>query len=177
MPLMFASNNKLPESTYRILKAKCLNEDIDESWIDWAIEMIENGWESNYLYMLAGMTLPFNQFELQQLTSDILHEFKLDYSDKDKVIKSYICLLVKNAVTDIDTCFRVLEEARAIYMTLNMESEYKDFYLLFWAYDDLRYSEQQYYWAGANRENIQSVVIEYFQKWIINHCQHSNHVA
>lgn len=51
-------------STYKILKAKAFNEDIDESWVDWAFEMMEAGYQSDNLYMLAGVTKPYNQFEL-----------------------------------------------------------------------------------------------------------------
>jgi hypothetical protein len=58
-------------STYRILKAAALNEDIEESWIDWALEMMEAGYESDNLHMLAGMMQPFDQFELQKLTKKV----------------------------------------------------------------------------------------------------------
>ena len=61
-------------STYKILKGKAFNEDIDETWIDWAIEMMEAGYESDNLYMLAGETKPFRQFELQELTRKILED-------------------------------------------------------------------------------------------------------
>jgi len=30
-------------STYRILMKKAFNEDIDESWVEWALEMMEAG--------------------------------------------------------------------------------------------------------------------------------------
>jgi hypothetical protein len=30
-------------STYKILKSKAFNENINEGWIDWAMEMIEAG--------------------------------------------------------------------------------------------------------------------------------------
>jgi len=31
-------------STYRVLMKKAFNEDIDEAWIDWALEMIKAGY-------------------------------------------------------------------------------------------------------------------------------------
>ncbi len=45
-------------STYRILLSKVFNQDIDESWIDWANEMMEAGYESDNLYILAGEIRP-----------------------------------------------------------------------------------------------------------------------
>jgi hypothetical protein len=45
-------------STYKILKDKAFNADINESWVNWAIEMMEEGFESINLYELAGTTRP-----------------------------------------------------------------------------------------------------------------------
>ena len=50
-------------STYRVLMKKAFNEDIDETWIDWAIEMIREGYESDNLYILAGINKPYHQFD------------------------------------------------------------------------------------------------------------------
>ena len=62
---------KLVISTYKILKEKDFNSDINKSWIDWAIEMMEAGFETDSLYQLAGISKPYNQFELQELTSKV----------------------------------------------------------------------------------------------------------
>ena len=37
---------KLVPSTYKILKEKTINAGIDNTWIDWAIEMIAAGFEN-----------------------------------------------------------------------------------------------------------------------------------
>ena len=75
-------------STYRILKEKACNADINESWAEWAIEMMQVGYEAISLYQLAGISKPFNQFELQDLTKEVLEDLKLDYSDKRKTTKN-----------------------------------------------------------------------------------------
>ncbi|NRS90814.1 hypothetical protein HNQ02_003761 [Flavobacterium sp. 7E] len=46
-----------------------------------------------------------------------------------------------------------------------MENEYMNFYLLYFAKDDLRDQEYQYYWNDANRENIDQIITEYFKNW------------
>ena len=66
-------------STYKVLMKKAFNEDIDEAWIDWAIEMIQAGYESDNLYILAGVTRPYHQFELQRLTDKVLAEMFSPY--------------------------------------------------------------------------------------------------
>jgi hypothetical protein len=74
---------------------KALNCDIDSYWIDWAIEMMEAGFESKHPNILAGMTQPFNQFELHDLTDKVLFELNLDYSNKYATIRNYVFYLIK----------------------------------------------------------------------------------
>jgi hypothetical protein len=79
-------------STYEILALKALNRDIDKTWADWAIKLLKQGQDTENLVILAGESPPYNQFELQKLTSKVLDELSLDYSDKDRTIKNYIFL-------------------------------------------------------------------------------------
>lgn len=153
-------------STYKILKAKAFNKNIDESWIDWAIEMIEAGYESEHLYMLAGETKPYNQFELQELTKRVLQDLKLDYSDKDDVIRNYVYYLVSSSIDRPETYYKTLRELRDICIELDLDSEYMEFYLLYYAKDDLTVEEVQWYWEGATRENIDQIIEEKFERWL-----------
>ena len=153
-------------STYKILKAKAFNEDIDESWIDWAIEMMEAGYESENLYMLAGVIKPYNQFELQVLTNKVVQDLKLDYSDKEITLKNYVYYLITNSISHPETYIKTLRELKNICIDLNMDSGYMDFYLLYFAKDDLMLDDVQFYWEGADRNNIDQIIREQFQKWL-----------
>jgi hypothetical protein len=152
-------------STYKILMNKAFNQDIDESWIDWAMEMIEAGFQSDNLYILAGMTKPFNQFELQELTNNVIRDLHLDYDDKDTVIRNYVYFIITNGINNPDSYLKVLRELKDICIGLGMEKEYIDFYLLYFAKDDLTESENQWYWDGATRENIDEIIKSQFIKW------------
>ena len=46
------------------------------------MEMMQAGYEAISLYELAGISKPYNQFELQELTERVLKDLKLDYSNK-----------------------------------------------------------------------------------------------
>lgn len=153
-------------STYKILKQKAFNENIDESWIDWAIEMMEADYESANLYMLAGAMKPYNQFELQELTSKVFEDLHLDYSDKEAVLKNYVYYLISNSINHLETYLKTLRELKDIYYQLEMHSGFRDFYLLYYAKDDLMVDEVQWYWEGANRENIDQIIKEHFQSWM-----------
>jgi hypothetical protein len=150
-------------STYKILKEKAFNYDIGESWVDWAIEMIEAGYEADSLYQLAGTLKPYNQFELQVLTTQVLDDLQLDYSDKRKALKNYVYYLITSNVDKPENYYKVLREFRDIYYELDMDSEYQDLALLYWAKDDLLYADYQHYWDGANRENIDTIIKNKFE--------------
>lgn len=150
-------------STYKILKEKAFQAEINESWIDWAIEMIEAGYASINLYELAGATRPYNQFEVQDLTTKIFKDLGLDYSDKTKVLKNYIYFLITSNLDKPETYSTILRECTDIYYDLNMNSEYQDLALLYWAKGDLLHADYQHYWDGANKENINAIIKEQFE--------------
>ena len=114
-------------STDRILNAKAFNENVDESRIDWAIETMEADYESDTRYMLPGVTKPYNQFELQEWTSKVLHDLHLDYANKDSVLNNYIYFLLSTKEDFPETCLKTLRELRSIYYESGMDSRLTDF--------------------------------------------------
>lgn len=158
--------NRPVSSTYEILKMRSLNEDVDRRWVDWAIEMMEAGFESDNLYILAGIMPPYNQFELLELTNSVLQELGLVFTDHEKVIRNYVCFLIKKALEDPQKQFATLHELKDIYYTLDTAKEYQDFMLLYYAKEDLNDSPDQWYWTGATQENIDGIIRGQFQVYI-----------
>jgi len=144
---------------------KSFNLDIDESWINWAMEMMEVGFENENLYILAGISKPYNQFELQELTTKVLAELNLDFTDQNLVIRNYVYYLISNSIYKTETYLVTLRELKNICLDLNMKHDYMNFYLLFFAKDDLREQEYQHYWNDANRENIDQIISDTFKNW------------
>ena len=152
-------------STYKILKDKVFDFDIDESWIEWAVEMMQAGFQVESLYQLAGISKPFNQFELQELTNSVLQDLKLEFTDKEKVVRDYVYHIISNAVDNPKLYIETLREINNIYIDLNMEQEYTQFHLLYFAKSDLLETENQWYWDGANQTNIDMIIKEQFDIW------------
>lgn len=153
-------------STYRILMKKAFNEDIDENWVEWALEMMQAGYESDNLYILAGITKPYNQFELQELTDKVIADLNLETSDKSLTIRNYVYYILSTTINEPSKYLSTLREVKDICIDLDMEKEYIDFYLLYFAKDDLNESENQWYWDGADRNNIDDIIKEKFQEYI-----------
>lgn len=154
------------DSTAEILAFKMLGRSIDKKWIDWAYDMLEAGFETENLVMLAGEIEPFNQFELQSLAEKVLKELHLTWDDSELVYKNYVCYLVSEALQGKLKGVYVLDIVKNIYLEKDCEPSLEDFAMLYWAYDDLIHSENQEYWDGATRENIDEIVKAYFEEWL-----------
>ena len=160
----------ITESKYKaeILVVKALNRDINKIWVDWAVDMLMAGYDTEHLAILAGESEPFNQFEMQELTDKVLAELQLDYSDKDLTIKNYVCYLIDKSLDGELDNFKVLDILKDICIELDYEIYLYDFYSLYFAKEDLSHSENQWYWDGATRENIDRIITDYFRTWKTN---------
>jgi len=159
---------KAVNSTAEILTFKALNRDINMTCVDWAVEMLTAGFDTENLTILAGESEPFNQFQLQDLTTKVLAELEFDYSDRERTIKNYACYLIdKTRNGEIETV-KVLNILKDICIELDMESYLYQFYLLYFSKTDLMESENQWYIDGVDRSNIDAVIEDYFTTWKTN---------
>ena len=154
------------KSTAEILAYKVLNRNIDKTWVIWAVDMLVAGYETENLVILAGEMEPYNQFELQKLTSLVLKELNLDFSDCETILRKYACYLIEKALNNEVEHFDVLNTLKDLCIELDYESSLYDFFSLYYAKDDLLISEHQWYWDSATQQNIDSIINEYF----INYC-------
>lgn len=153
-------------STAEILAFKALNRNADKRWVDWAVDMLMEGFDTEYLVILAGMSSPFDQFEMQRITDKALQENELYYSDKNKVITQYVCYLLEKGLKGDIPSFTILNILKEIYLELDYEGSLQQFYLLYYAKDDLQYSEVQWYVNGVDRNNIEEAIMIYFTEWL-----------
>ena len=153
------------KKTLEILGLKALNREINRTWVDWAIDMLLAGYDTEYLTILAGENEPFNQFQMQDIADKVLMELQLDYSNKEQTIKNYACYLIEKSLEGETDNFIVLNELKDICIELDYEKYLYEFYLLYFAKYDLLYSENQWYWDGATKENIDNIINDYFVKW------------
>jgi hypothetical protein len=155
-----------PTTTKKILALKALNRTCAEECVDWAIGQIERGINTRHVLMLSGMTPPFNHFEMSDLRDRALGEVAAEpmaYADAVKVIA---------AETAADALHGRIDMLSALHMLnrLCIDEDYppdlKDFYLLYFAWDDLLTSEIQWYWPGATRDNVAAIAEEIIRGFV-----------
>ncbi|EHQ30080.1 hypothetical protein [Mucilaginibacter paludis] len=156
-------------STYQILAYKVLGQSIDDEWVNWAVEMLQAGFDTESLTILAGVSPFYNQFELQALTDRVFNELQLDYSDAEAVLANYTSFLATVCLAgqrDYLAAFRSLKD---IHIGLGYASNFTNFYTLYFAKADLLVSEHQWYWPGADRSNIDAIMKAEFEAWLAAH--------
>ena len=123
--------------------------------------MLEVGFETKSLILLAWETEPFNQFEMQELTTKVLDELNLDYSHKETIIKNYIWYEIDRFIKEWIDVISILYNLKELYIETDDDYLYY-FYLLYFAKTDLLESEVQWYIIWVDRSNIDKKILEYF---------------
>jgi hypothetical protein len=157
------------KKTFEVLALKALNRKVDRTWVDWAIDMLVAGYDTEHLAILAGEKEPFNQFQMYDLTNKVLEELQLDYSNMERTIKNYACYLIDMSLDNELDAFTALNILKDICIEFDHEKCLYEFYLLYFAKDGLIHSENQWYWDGATRENIDGIISDYFINWRIKY--------
>ena len=153
-------------STAEILALKMLGRNVDKRWTAWAYDMLLAGFDTENMVTLPGEMAPFNHFEMQKLTDKVFAGLNLKWDNSELVYKNYACYLIDQSVNGKKEFAVVLDILSNIYLTGDFEPPYEGFYYLYYAYDDLKYSENQYNLPGVTRENIKEVTLRYFNEWV-----------
>jgi hypothetical protein len=167
--------NTVSKLTFKIVAFPELEQgDINES-IDWAIEMMELGYESPTLYMLASFSKPANYFEIINYVRDAVLELGLELKFGEEASLSFASYYV-NQIVKGDNVRENLSELHRFCEIRDYEDSVFDFSLLYWAWDQLDYEDirHNHYWQGARRTNIEMIVRKEAKRWIErNHKQYA----
>jgi hypothetical protein len=157
-------------TTIEIAAFRKLGRSVDARWVDWAVRMLELGADSDSICSLAGAFAPFNSFEMAELVDNALQDLDAapipSAASAARTITAIRAKQVLEGKLPIDIA---LAELSQLCIELDYLSDIYDFYLLHFAKEDLKFSDQQWYWSSATKENIDQVVTEHLQNWIAEH--------
>jgi hypothetical protein len=116
--------------------------------------------------MLAGMTPPFNHFEMADLRDRALRELGLTSISRSQGLRIYAAEIAQDAVSGRAELLSTLHELSRLCIDEEYAPELQDFYLLYFAWDDLLTSHEQWYWPGATLDNIAGIAQETLLRFI-----------
>jgi hypothetical protein len=161
-------NKPVSDLTYKIVALLDMGTvNLDDS-VDWAIEMMELGYESPSLYMLAGFSKPTTHFEIVNYLKNTITELGLEIKHGDEATVSYASYYISQISKEKNIRESLSELYKLCLLRDYSNSLVMNFYLLYWAWDAIDYDETgvNHYWEGATKNNIKAVVIGEANKWI-----------
>ena len=120
--------------------------------------MLEEGRDGHNLTMLAGMLPPYNHFEMAALRDRALRELGIADLDPEVAVRTFATERLRLALAGEHDLIEVVREIKDLCIGNKYQKEIFDFYLLYFAYEDLQFRDIQWYWPGATRENIESLI-------------------
>lgn len=162
-------NNPHPLSplTYKIVAFAELQYENSDEVIDWAMEMVDLGHDTESLFILAGISKPTTFYEVRRYWKDALRELGLEIKTGEAATLSYASYYVHQIAENK----KVRDNLRKLYrfcLCMDYEKLVYDFHKLYWAWGDLECEEYpyNYYWPDANLGNIEGIAIAEAKKWL-----------
>ncbi len=156
-------------STTKVLLDKALQNTCGEDCVDWAIGLLVQGKDTPNLTRLAAQVPPFNHFELCGLRDRVLEELCIPNQSLSELAINYSCEVVRSTLNNDMKLINTVATIAQIYVRCDYLKPLCDFYLLHWAYEDLLISDIQWYWDGADRTNILSIIKEHAKSFVAQH--------
>jgi len=160
-------NKPISELTYKIVALTEIEPFDTNECIDWAIEMMELGHESPTLFMLASFSKPTSYFEIIDYVRNTIKELGLEMKNGDDAVISYVSYSVQQIIKK-EKIRKNLTDLYKFCLRRDFDNLVYNFYLLYWAWDQLDYEDDNnnHYWEGVTRDNIEQIVVNEAIKWI-----------
>jgi len=162
--------NKYPELTYKMLGHTVVESFDYNDAIDWAIQMLQAGYETPSILLLAGTAKPTNYFETESTLNAALKELHIATPSEENAIIAYATYHVLQLIAGKDIMQNLYKLSALVFLKEEAYHRMYDFSLLrdAWEYiDDLFYA--QLYWPDVNEDNIEDVTKECANDWLEEH--------
>lgn len=133
--------------------------------IDWVIELIRNGKESEHILIVASFSIPVDATEIKPYITGALKELNLPekYGEYSIIANAHYHLDQILNGYDIRTN---LSKLYTMCLRANMDDRLMPFYLLYHGWDQLEEIGVNYYFEGAELDNIKELIKEQAKIWI-----------
>lgn len=133
--------------------------------VDWATELIREGKETDNILILASFSEPLEKQEIRPYVTAVLDDLGIkEIPCTDEVIaKTHFQLLKILKDTDIRNSLGLLSQ---ICVANDFDPRIMNFYLLHHAWNELEEIGANFYFDGADLDNIGSILKKEAEKWI-----------
>lgn len=136
--------------------------------VDWAIDLIESGNDTDNLLMLASFSGNIERDEVSPYISAVLEDLKLVEFDYERALVTQIHYHLLDILKDIEIRNN-LEELSQLCINNGYDSSVMTFYLLHHGWQELEDIGVDLYYGGTTLNNIEDVLKTEAENWIDLH--------
>ena len=133
--------------------------------VDWAIDLIRQGKETENVLMLASFSQPIDIFEISPYVTNVLNDLGLEELD----YKSAVIAKTHYHLNEILCDREIRKNLQSLYQ-LCVDNDYESglmtFYLIYHGWDELEEMGVNYYFEGADLDNIEEELKKEAHKWV-----------
>ncbi len=152
-------------STAKIIFYKMQNQPVYKVWVDWAVDMLMEGYDTEHLVILAGISHFDNQIDLKNITDKAFKELGLDFLNKKKVITDYVSYLILDGFEKKLDQLSVLGNLMNLYFAVDCPEFLVDFRNLYYILDDFQ-DDFTYVGKELEQEKIETEIDKMLKNWI-----------
>jgi hypothetical protein len=133
--------------------------------VDWAIDLIRKGKETDNVLMLASFSKPIDRFEISPYVTNVLQDLGLEELD----YKSAVIAETHYHLNEILNDREIRKNLQYLYQLCidnDYESGLMNFYLIYHGWEELEEIVVNYYFEGADLNNIEEELKKEATKWI-----------
>lgn len=162
------SESSIYPDTYDILLDRVERGTDCKRCVEWAIGLLLQGCEFDFVSRLAGQTAPFDADRIGPLRDKALKEIGFDNLDEESVVCHILAHSLRKSLGEKTAMERVLRNAREFYVVRRYQS-LQPLYMLSHALEEFAEFNEQWYIPGMNRENIDARTCEIVQDFARRH--------
>lgn len=154
--------------TYKVI---CFNDEVSsDEMIDWACEMLELGYDSEHLLILARVQKPSTVYEVKDYLKKAIEELGLKIKTGEEALISFASYYIKK-ISNQENIRQSLAIIKDFCIANDYDSIVYDFYNLHWAWEDIDYDDgyPTGHWNGGTKSNIKSITLNVAKEWLKKH--------
>jgi hypothetical protein len=133
--------------------------------VDWAIDIIGEGKETENVLILASFSNPIEKYEISPYVTAVLNELGLEELQCDDALIAQAHFLLYKILRN-EAIRENLKSLSQLCINNNFEKRIMDFYLLNHGWRELEEIGANYYFDGEDLNNIEEVLKKAAKKWI-----------
>jgi hypothetical protein len=161
-------NKEWPKNTMLIQNHFGIDPFDYEIAVDWALELINNGIESESIWMLASFSKPVYSLDIQPYISTVLNDLNLDEKKGEEAIFGYIHYVI----LQISSKTRLRENLKRLsdlYLECDEKLDLIAFYLLSHGWCELEDIGENFYYQDVGLYDIEDACLKEANLWIDEH--------